>query len=269
MAPEAAPVTGPPGMPAVAAVVTVLGPRGLCPFLVSASGGWRMNEPSGDHRCAAFIPATSLAPSKQQRLCLTPAHGGCATYLASTSARAARIGLAGAGDRAGRWAFARTTPVVEDAGGIRASLGSLLGDRRTWPAVPAVLLVTLLTALGISGMRGEGPVTAVSSPSRVPLTFVPVTREPATRQPSALPTETAPDPTDAPATPAPTPIVTPTPAPTATPKPEPSFRTYRVKNNDTLYGIAGTFHTTVSAISRLNHLTSTNLRVGQLLLIPN
>src|SRR4051794_7469538 len=219
-----------PAIPAPGAnpEVTVLGPRGLCPFLVSASGGWRMNEPSPDHRCAAFVPATSLAPSKQQRLCLTPAHAGCATYLASTSARAARVGAAHGPDRAGRWAFARTTPVVQDDGGLRASLGALLGDRRAWPAIPAVLLVTLLTALGISGMRAEGPVTAVSSPSHPAQSFAAVTVRPT--QPPIDPTPPATNPAP---TPAPT-VVPATPPPTTAPTPRPSFRTYRVKNGDTL-----------------------------------
>jgi LysM repeat protein len=219
-----------------------------------------MNEPSTDHRCAAFLPPTSLAASKQQRLCLTPAHAGCATYLASTSARAARVGTAQGPDRASRWAFARTTPTVEDDGGLRARLGALLGDRRAWPAIPAVLLVALLTALGISGMRGEEAVTALASPSQ---TQTLVARSP---QPRAAVATQRPS---APASPEPSPVVTATEPLTSGPTPAPAFRRYRIQDGDTLYGIAAKFHTTVRAISQLNNLATTNLRVGRVLLIPN
>jgi LysM repeat protein len=59
-----------------------------------------------------------------------------------------------------------------------------------------------------------------------------------------------------------------TPPPTANPKP--TFRTYTVHPGDTLSGIASRYHTTVSAIAALNHITDpSKLRVGQVLLIPN
>lgn len=103
----------------------------VCPFLTGAAGAWRMSIPDRDHRCAAFAPATSLAPSKQARLCLTPAHLGCATYLASTSARQARVGSGAPPERSGRWGLARTTPVVREVGGLRATVGALVADRRT------------------------------------------------------------------------------------------------------------------------------------------
>jgi len=232
---------------------------GACPFLVAADGAWRMTIPDRDHRCAAFVPATSLAPSKQARLCLTAGHLGCATYLASTKARAARTGAPEPAIRAGRWAFARTTPVVEEIGGVRATLGALLADRRTWPAIPAVLLASLLVALGLSGSWGQSPLTAVASvgPTASP-TFVP------TAPPTAAPT---PSPTLVPPTEAPTPPPTPTPRPTRTPAP--SFRTYTIVSGDTLSGIAHRFGTTVLALEQLNHITNPNaLRVGQVLLIP-
>src|SRR5262245_5095654 len=112
-----------------------------CPFLLAEAGGWRLTAPSRDHRCAAFSPPAPLAPEKQSRLCLTPSYTTCATYLASIAAREARLGAPPA-DRATRWGLARTTTVVEDPGGIRWRILSALLDRRRWPAIPAVLLVT-------------------------------------------------------------------------------------------------------------------------------
>lgn len=43
---------------------------------------------------------------------------------------------------------------------------------------------------------------------------------------------------------------------------------YYVQPNDTLYGIARTYNTTVSELRRLNNLTSDVLTINQLLLIP-
>ena len=235
-----------------------LGPSDACPFLAAESGAWRLSTPSRDHRCGAFSPSTSLAPSKQARLCLTAAHTGCATYVASNAAREARVGPPQGADRAGRWALARMTPVVEDIGGARALLGALVADRRTWPAIPAVLLVTLLVALGLSG-AGGAPVTALGSPTP----GLPQSSSPA----SARPTVTAAVPTQTTTLPSPTTVVSPTVAPTATPVPNFST-TYRVKSGDTLFDIALQFHTTVKAITDLNNLTSTTLHIGQLLLIP-
>src|SRR3954469_387186 len=79
-----------------------------CPFLMSAAGGWRLDVPSRDHRCAAFNPAAPLAPEKQSRLCLTEGPVTWATYLAAVAAREARLG-APPPERATRWGLARTT----------------------------------------------------------------------------------------------------------------------------------------------------------------
>jgi LysM repeat protein len=55
---------------------------------------------------------------------------------------------------------------------------------------------------------------------------------------------------------------------TAQPLPTVATTTYRVVSGDTLIGIAGRFQTTVKAIMDLNKLTTTTLRVGQVLQIP-
>jgi hypothetical protein len=256
--PQPAAVEAAAVIPATAAAE--LGTATACPFLIAADGAWRMTVPDREHRCAAFSPATSLAVSKQARLCLTANHLGCATYLASIAAREARLGTAPKADRAGRWGIARTMPVVEEVGGLRATIGALLADRRTWPTIPAVLLATLLVALGLSGSWGEGPATAHAGPTPTPRLLgspVPTTT-------ASQPGSSAVPPTGAPATEKP--AVTPVPTPAATSST--AYTTYRVKSGDTLYVIAQKFNTTVKAIQQLNGLTSTTLHIGQTLKIP-
>lgn len=238
----------------------------VCPFLIAESGDWRLAVPTREHRCAALVPLASLTFEKQARLCLTAAHETCATYGAALAAREERTGGAIALERAGRWSFALTTPLIEDAGGVRSRVGGILADRRRWPAVPVVVLVATLFALAVSGARNDRPVTAVASPT--------TTGSAASAEP-AMTFTAAPAITPVPATPSPSPTPTSTPAatpkpPVATPKPTPAYRTiYRIKYGDTLSGIAATFHTTVLAIERLNGITDpTRLRVGQVIKIP-
>lgn len=226
---------------------------GGCPFLLTEPGGWRLDRPSRDHRCAAFSPPAPLAPEKQARLCLTPSHVGCPTYLASLAAREARLGPQ-PGDRATRWGLARTTPVIEDPGGLRARLLATLLDRRRWPAIPAVILVTTLFMLALSGFR--------SIPAEPAATSSPAPRTPAPT-PASTPAETAPPPS---ATLAPTAAPTPTAAAVATR----TFRTYRVQPGDTLSAIASRFGVSIQSIVNLNNISNPNeLSVGQVLRIPS
>ena len=240
-------------------------PRG-CPFLLADVGGWRLAAPSRDHRCGAFSPAAPLAPEKQSRLCLTSGHAKCATYIASLSARTERVGAAPV-RRATRWGLARTTSVIEDPGGLRARFLAAVLDRRRWPAIPAVILVTTLFVLALSGFRAGVPIspvaTATAGTATAGTAIVPTqpTRAPvvAATLPPGTPAAAAPTPTHAPAS---------TVAP-STPQPSPSFRTYAVRSGDTLGEIAGRFDTTVPAISRLNGITDHGrLQIGQVLLIP-
>ena len=239
----------------------------VCPFLIAESGDWRLGVPTREHRCAALVPLASLTFEKQARLCLTAAHEACATYGAALAAREERTGGAIALERAGRWSFVLTTPLIEDAGGVRSRVGGILADRRRWPVVPLVVLVATLFAFSISGARNDRPVTAVAPPTQpgtggnaaraTTFTATPaITLVPATASPAPTPTST--------------PAPTPSPSVAPTPKPTPAYRTtYRVKYGDTLSGIAATFHTTVLAIERLNGITDpTLLRVGQVLKIP-
>jgi LysM repeat protein len=236
------------------------GPVVPCPYLLSANGAWRSSSVSREHRCAAVAPAAPLALDKQRRLCLVSAHVSCATYAAALAARRER-GVSSDGSAAVRWAVARTTPVVDVGVGLGAAVSGLVADRRTWQAIPAIVLAVALVAVALSGLGRDEPLTgAVASstptlapaPTRTPLpTAAPTARASATLGPTGTPS----------------PTVAPTPVPTATPAP--SARTsYKVKSGDTLYGIAGSFGTTVAAIKELNGLTSNNLHIGQVLLIP-
>jgi LysM repeat protein len=246
--------------PATAASTDPATPRG-CPFLLAEGGGWRLDLPSREHRCAAVSPAAPLSIEKQQRLCLTASHPTCATYQASMAARADRLGFPSS-DRATRWALARTTTVVEDAGGLRGRFTTLLLDRRRWPAIPAVLLVGTLFTLAVSGLgNGSKPVSATAAPSGPALT--PPGASPA---PTSLPApSSAPEPTSTPAS-----SIAPSPTPLASEGPAATFRTYKVKSGDTLSAIAATYGTTSRAIADLNGITvTTTLHIGQVLKIPN
>jgi LysM repeat protein len=236
-------------------------PRG-CPFLLAEAGGWRLAMPTRDHRCAAFTPPSPLSPEKQVRLCLTPAHTGCATYLASLAAREARVG-APSPDRATRWGLARTTTVIEDTGGLRGRLLGLLLDRRRWPAIPAVLLVTTLFALAVSGVRSGLPATAVA-------TATPGTPA-STPAPTSAPTPTAAaTATTAPeTTPSAPPTAAPSPSAAPTTRPTPNYRRYVVRAGDTLGAIAARYGVSVGSIASLNHISNpSRLSIGQVLLIP-
>ena len=240
----------------------IAGPRG-CPFLLAEGGGWRLDVPSKDHRCTAVSPAAVLSSEKQSRLCLTAAFPSCATFLASMEARGTRLGSP-AGDHTTRWGLARTTAVIEDAGGMRTRVVGTVTDRRRWPAVPAVLLLAGLIVLGLSGLRGTSASAIASpSPSR------PVVAATASPRATARPTE-------APETPEPSVVATTAPSarpsivPPPTAGPVASFRTYVVKGGDTLSGIASKFGTTSRAIADLNGIkTSTVLHAGDVLKIPN
>jgi LysM repeat protein len=231
-------------------------PAEICPFLVAASGGWRLAVPSREHRCGAVNPPSPLSPQKQTRLCLTEGHLRCATFLAAGATRESRVGSAAMPDRVSRWALARTTPVVEEVGGVRTTLAGLLADRRRWPAIPAMLLVVALATLGLSSLRGGGTVTALASPSPQP-TDVPVPTVSIAPTPSVAPT------------PEPSPTAAPSPSPTPAPTPAPTHATYTVVSGDTLGAIAKQFGTTVQALMDLNGITDPGrLSIGQVLQIP-
>jgi nucleoid-associated protein YgaU len=233
-----------------------------CPYLLAERGGWRSSSPSRDHRCTAVAPPAPLALDKQRRLCLASAHIACSTYEAAIATRRAR-GTPVDDPSPIRWGVARTTPVVDVGVGLGAAVAGLAADRRAWQAIPAIILVVALAAVGLSGLgRDQPPAGAAATPTP---TLVPTPSR--TLTPTASRTAAA-SPTPQPSS---TPIPTPTPAATAVPASTPAATartSYRVKSGDTLYGIARAYGTTVTAIKQLNGLTSSTLHVGQVLLIP-
>jgi LysM repeat protein len=57
--------------------------------------------------------------------------------------------------------------------------------------------------------------------------------------------------------------------PSAVPPTAAAYRTtYKVKRGDTLIGIAAKYDTSVAAIRRLNGMSGSNLKIGQVLKIP-
>jgi len=234
-----------------------------CPFLVAEEGGWRLDIPSRAHRCGAVSPPAPLSPEKQTRLCLTAEHAACATLLASLAARGERLGpLAPASERTTRWGFARTTTVIEEAGGLRARVLGFLLDRGRWPAIPAVILVLTLLVLAASGLRPSSPAAVESTPTPGPTAQAAQPTGAATPAPTEAST---PAPTGTPSSPPPS--AAPSARPTATPSV--AFTTYKVRSGDTLSGLASRFHTTSRAIADLNGISVTStLHIGQVLKIP-
>jgi LysM repeat protein len=236
----------------------------VCPYLLAASGDWRSSSPSAEHRCTAFAPAAPLALDKQRRLCLTDGHESCATYVAALAARRER-GTPSDGPSPTRWALARTTPVVDVGVGLGATVSSILAERRGWQAIPAVILVIVVIAVGLSGLGRDGPRTgAIATASPTPTQTAETTPTPRPTATLAPSDAAAASPTAAQsAAPTVAATVAVTAAPVATVQ-----TTYTVRRNDTLYGIAVAYGTTVAAIKQLNGLTSDVLHIGQVLKIP-
>ena len=253
-------------MPPIEAVAERATPRG-CPFLLAEGGGWRLDLPSNDHRCAAFVPPAPLSPEKQARLCLTADHTACATYLASARRAngAARLDAGRPRDALG--------PRPDDHGhrGPGRRPGMAVGaalDRRRWPAIPAVLLVTTLFTLALSGFRAG--TSDLAGRDRQPGRHDRARPDAPAGHPGAGDAVADALAVRAPPTGTPSPTVAPTAAPSPAASAEPTFRTYLVQSGDTLSAIAARFDTTVGALVNLNDLSNANqLRVGQELLIPN
>jgi LysM repeat protein len=234
----------------------------VCPFLLSADGGWRSVSAAREHRCTAVTPPAPLAAEKQRRLCLTAEHAMCATYLAAGEARAV-------GQRSSerRRPVARTTPLVLDQGRLAVAIPSI----RSTPGAGQGLLIGLLgiaflavliARLATGGGGPSGAVIPVGSTSPSPGATEGAA---ATTKPDAT---TAPESTDE-ATAAPSPTLVPTEAkPTPTPAGA-AKTTYKIKKGDTLSGIAAKFGTTVKALVKLNKIEDpSKIHVGQVLKLP-
>jgi LysM repeat protein len=241
----------------------------VCPYLEIAGGRWRQAAPSRDHRCTAIRPPAPLSVDKQRRLCLGVAHVTCPAYVAAVEARRAWSGLpltASAGTTwdaappeafANRWALTRTAPVVARPPGPGLALRSGRQQRVIAQTGLVAILVLAFAAIAVARLPGSDGTSALLAATPSPSPSATLAPTP-TLTPSPSPTIEI----------TPTSTVEPTQPPTPSPAQTAATISYRVVSGDTLSGIASRYGTTVKAIMDLNRLTTTNLRIGQLLLIP-
>ena len=244
--------------PVVEPAVSAL--RDLCPFLLAADGGWRSVEATGQHRCTAVFPPAQLTTEKQRRLCLTPDHETCATFIAALEAREP----AGESRPAEARPMPRTTPVVLERTRFAFPMLPLRPDRTAGQAVLVALLAVAFVGVVLSRPAGsDGNPGGVGGPSGSPA----ATSAPAgSPRASAAVVEPTPSPSAAEASPTPRITLVPTED-----SPPPSTRPahYRVKPGDTLSGIAATYGTTWQVLADLNDIENPSaLRVGTILDLP-
>jgi LysM repeat protein len=231
---------------------------GICPYLVAVDGGWRSSGVAREHRCRAVSPPAPLAAEKQRRLCLTADYPICATFEAARAARPV------AHDRLPTLPrpLARTAPVVLDHGRLTVGPPTVRADRTTVQAVLVALLVIAFVAIVLARVAsGEVPAGATGSPSggvasqpAGAASGAPASRRPATAAPGSSGVAPSAAGSGATASSAADPAAT---------------QTYKVKDGDTLVGIAARFGTTPKAIAELNGLANpASLRIGQVLRIP-
>lgn len=227
-----------------------------CPYLTSSGGSWRVATPSRDHRCAAIDPPAPQSTDKQRIHCLSTEHVECPTFRAARSARTAT--LAGVADPrlvdaadSRRRPLARTAPILLEPPRLVDRVIHLQFDRAPSQLALIGLMVVAFAIVALtrlsSGTDGNG------SPSAAPSSVVAIVA------PSTSPTPTVPPPASSSSGPSASPSAT----------AAASFRTtYRVKKGDTLLGIANHFGTTPAKIKTLNGMTSSILKIGQVLKIP-
>jgi LysM repeat protein len=226
----------------------------VCPYLASAGGAWRMATPSRDHRCVGLQPPVPQPPDKQRRHCLSPAHVECGIYRAARDVRT--VALAGGTDPARivladatRRPLPRTAPILLEPPRLLDQATRLRLDRAPGQLALAGLMIVAFGVVGLSRLSGPPsaqPSTAPTSIAVVPSKSVRPSSS-AVIRPSASASALA----------------------SASAVPAASFRTtYTVKKGDTLNTVAVRFKTTAAAISRLNNLKSSALRIGQVLKIP-
>ena len=227
----------------------------ICPYLTSDGGAWRLLTPSRDHRCVAVDPPVPQSNDKQRRHCLSEDHVACPLFVAAREARTATLAAGSdpafvtSADRRRR-PLARTAPIllepprlVDQA--VRLQLDRGLGQVALIALMIVAFAIVALTRLSSGAVPGTSPSPRASATA--------VVRTPAPR-PSPTAAVSA-KPSVAPSTP-------------VASGPPTAARTYRVKKGDTLVSIAGTFGTTAAKIKTLNGLTTSTLKIGQILKIP-
>jgi LysM repeat protein len=225
---------------------------GTCPYLTSAGGSWRLASPSRDHRCGAVDPPAAQPTDKQRRHCLSPDHLDCSIFRAARTARATSLAagadpaLVDAADRRRR-PVARTAPILLEQPRLVDQAVRLKLDRAPGQAALIALMIVAFAIVALTRLSsGAAP---APSPSARPSNAVVA--------PSVRPSRT--------------PLATASPNPTgsAPASAAPAFRTtYKVKKDDTLFGIATYFGTTEAKIRVLNGLKTSTLKIGQVLKIP-
>lgn len=152
--------------------------------------------------------------------------------------------------------------------GVVVNSFNILGNEAT-PQAILTMDVSLYVLLGTSGTPGApAPAPNPAPPTyATPMPVIPSMTPSATSVAGALTLTLTPA-----LTPTPTSKVTatwtPTPTPVLAPSPTPKYVIYVVQAGDTLFSLARRYGTTVEAIMSLNHLSNSNIRVGQELLIP-
>ncbi len=250
---NATPATGAAGVdPSVSAL------RHICPFLLAANGDWRSAEATSNHRCTAVYPPAALTTEKQRRLCLTPDHEGCATFVAALAAREPAIEPV----RADARPMPRTTPVVMERGRFALPALSKRPDRAAAQAALVILLGLAFTGVLFAQLgRGPGGTSgAVAGPSSSAAVSTPVV------SPASSDGAVAPSPASGEVGPTPAITLVPTedsPAPSVVPT------SYTVQKGDTLSGIAAQYGTTWQVLAELNNIKNPSaLRVGTVLQLP-
>ena len=220
---------------------------------MAADGGWRSSTAAREHRCTGVSPAVPLADEKQRRLCLTPEHRTCATYVAVRAARSTTQGRAEVLSRV----IARTTPVILDHGQLTIRLPALRNNRTASQGFLVGLMGIAFAGIVLARLSGSGGAAADGSPT-------PAASAIPSSSPSASPT---PEPA---LTPSPS-VAPPASASVAPASPGPSARsaTYKVRQGDTLTVIAARFGTTAKVLIQLNAIKDPSLlKIGQVLLLP-
>jgi LysM repeat protein len=245
----------------------------VCPYLLSADGRWRASTPAREHRCTVVTPPAVLAADKQRRLCLTPEHVGCSTYLAALAAtdQAVDADAQGSGQHPSRHVrpVARTAPLLLDHGRLAIGVPGISTERGAGQGGLVALMAVAFAAIVVARLSGGGPSLtpvqvgggAAASPSiaaSAPPTVAPVA--------SDVPVASGPAPTLVPTEVEPTPVpAEPSVAPSASSTP----KTYKVRSGDTLGAIAREFGTTAKVLMQLNGIDNPRLlHVGQVLQLP-
>jgi LysM repeat protein len=245
----------------------------VCPYLMSADGRWRASTPAREHRCTVVTPPAVLAAEKQRRLCLSPDHVGCSTYLAALAATDQTVDgdAHGSGQDPSRHVrpVARTAPLLLDHGRLAIGVPAMATERGVGQSGLVALMAVAFAAIVVARLSGGGPslipaqVGVSASPSPSIAASAPPTVAPAA---SDVPVASGPAPTLVPTEVEPTPV----PAePSVAPPPSSAPTTYKVRSGDTLGAIAREFDTTVKVLMQLNGIDDPRLlHVGQVLQLP-